>query len=164
VRNIVVVWLLTGFWHGADWNFLAWGGYFAAWLLLEKFGLERLLSKLPKFVSHIYLLLVVMVGWVLFDGVSFTASGKMLGAMFGADLLGGGAVYNSEALYYLKSYALLLMVGVIGATPLPKMLYRKVQGRGWVKVCEAVLVGVGLVVVSAFLVDGSFNPFIYFRF
>lgn len=163
VFNILAVWLLTGFWHGAGWTFIAWGLYFAVWLLAEKFFLAKWLDKLPRFVSHIYTAIVLAFGWVLFDAASIGSAVATVGQMFGS----GVGFANTETLYYLRSYAVPLILGIIGCTPLPKYLVRKLSGgkaAGVMTVVEPVVICALLAVVTAYLVDGSFNPFIYFRF
>ncbi|MDR0571184.1 MAG: MBOAT family protein [Clostridiales Family XIII bacterium] len=163
--NISVVWLLTGFWHGAGWNFICWGLYFAALLLVEKFWLGGLLARAPGIIAHAYLLLLVAVGWVIFDAAALEPALGVIGRMFG---LGASGLAGAESLYYLRSYMTPLAVGVLGATPLPKALAARAaacrQGKGALAVLEPAAVLVMLVCVTAFLADGSFNPFIYFRF
>lgn len=159
VMNILVVWALTGFWHGADWNFFLWGLYYGLLLLLEKWLLPKL--RLPGAVRRILTLLLVTLGFVLFDSSELSAAAGVLRALFG---LAGGT--SAAALYYLRSYGPLLAVGILGATPLPARLAEKLRlaaPRLFVGLTAAVLAGL-LAAVTAYLVDGSFNPFIYFRF
>ena len=162
VCNIFVVWMLTGLWHGAAWNFVLWGLLFAVLLLLEK-CVPRL-KNLPGVLAHGYVILVVMLSFVLFNGESLgQVSSDFLG------LLGIGVPgVTEEALYYLRSYGGLFLLGLIGATPLMRDLWRKLEARpGWGKatlVLEPVLLGLLLLLCTAYLVDGSFNPFLYFRF
>ncbi|MBR7166069.1 MAG: MBOAT family protein [Clostridia bacterium] len=156
--NIFVVWLLTGFWHGADWNFILWGLYFAVLLVIEKcFFLEKL--KKSTVISRIYVLFLVVISFVIFNATSMGQVLSDLGGMFGA---GGIPLVSAEALYYLKSYALIFVIAVIGATPLPKRLAEK--GSRVLSYVELPFLGILLVVCTAYLVDGSFNPFLYFRF
>ncbi|MDR1737130.1 MAG: MBOAT family protein [Oscillospiraceae bacterium] len=163
IFNIFVVWALTGFWHGADWNFIIWGVFFGVMLTVEKFFLIKALGKAPRALRHIYVILIVFISWSFFDatggaGTIATALGRMFGV--GADALAG-----REALYYLKSYALPLAVGIIGVTPLPKKLAEKVLTRKTLgSVLEPLAVAALLVTATAAMIDGSFNPFIYFRF
>ena len=162
VINILIVWMLTGFWHGADWNFILWGGYFGIVLLIEKFFLGRILEKAPKAVRHIYVMLIVFVSWSFFDAVGFDAAFIVIGRMFGA---GADVFAGREALYYLRSYAVPIVIGVIGVTPLVKIISEKVRATKFpITVVEPVLLAVILIVATASMVDGSFNPFIYFRF
>ena len=158
LRNILIVWALTGFWHGAAWNFILWGLLFAALLLMEKY------VKLPKAVSHIYLILVVMFSFVLFGGANLRQVGSDYAAMLG---LGGLPAVTTESLYYLRSFAVPLLVALIGSTPLPKLLAAKLESRLPAALWTVLRVGfltALLVICTAYLTDGSFNPFLYFRF
>jgi len=161
VANILVVWMLTGFWHGADWNFILWGGYFGFVLLVEKFFLGKLLEKAPGALRHVYVMLIVFISWAFFDAASFGEAFGVIGRMFGA-----GAVFaSSEALYYLRSYAVPILVGIVGATPLLKGVGGKISARKHpATILEPLFLAVVLVAATANMVDGSFNPFIYFRF
>ncbi|MDR0819807.1 MAG: MBOAT family protein [Oscillospiraceae bacterium] len=167
IFNILVVWTLTGFWHGADWNFMAWGLYFGIILLIEKFLTGKLLEKLPKALSHVYVMLIVCVSWAFFDSPSFSAAGAALSRMFG---FGAESLAGTESLYYLRSYLVPLIIGAIGCTPLPKRIAEKLLasetrlGKAASTALEPLTIAVLLIVITAFLVDGSFNPFIYFRF
>jgi alginate O-acetyltransferase complex protein AlgI len=158
----MVVWMLTGFWHGADWNFILWGGYFGVVLLIEKFFIGKALEKLPKALRHIYVMLIVFISWAFFDAVGgFGVAFNTIGRMFGA----GGLLASTEAMYYLRSYALPIIIAVIGVTPLCKRLAERVDVRKkLVMVLEPVILFLILAASTAAMVDGSFNPFIYFRF
>ncbi|MCL2662935.1 MAG: MBOAT family protein [Oscillospiraceae bacterium] len=162
VFNIMIVWMLTGFWHGADWNFILWGGYFGVVLLIEKFFIGKALEKIPKVLRHIYVMLIVFISWAFFDAVGgFSVAFNTIGRMFGA----GGLLASTEALYYLRSYALPIIIAVIGVTPLCKRLAEKVDTKKkLVMVLEPVILFLILAASTAAMVDGSFNPFIYFRF
>jgi alginate O-acetyltransferase complex protein AlgI len=165
VFNILVVWFLTGFWHGAGWNFIVWGLYFAALLLLEKFFLGKVLERLPRFLPHCYLALCVLVGWIFFDAHTLGDAVTRLGLMFGA---GAKSLYGADSIYYLRSYLVPLVIAAVGCTPLPKRLLARVTARRAgvraLTVLEPLTVAALLFAVTAYLVDGSFNPFIYFRF
>ena len=162
LRNIAIVWLLTGFWHGASWNYVLWGVYFGLLLILEKFFLMDKLKKIPAFIGHIYALLCVAVGWVLFACEDI---GK--GWAFFKVLLGGATFCNSATLYQLLSYLPLLLLCAVAATPLGTKLYHKWNGK-----CSTGLMATadvtGIVAVAglsvAYLISGSYNPFLYFRF
>lgn len=159
VMNILTVWMLTGLWHGAAWNFVLWGLLFAAALLMEKCvpGLQ----KLPGFIRHGYVLLIVCLSFVLFNAESLKQAGSDLAGMFG---FGGVPLISTEALYYLRSYARLFILGLVGATPLVRDTANRISGTKVGAVLEiAVMMGL-LIVCSAYLVDGSFSPFLYFRF
>jgi alginate O-acetyltransferase complex protein AlgI len=163
VFNILAVWFLTGFWHGAGWPFIIWGVYFAALLLIEKFALGRVLEKLPAFVSHIYLALFVLIGWVIFDAHELPVAFERIGMMFGAGVDGGA---GGASLYYLRSYAVPLILAAIGSTRLPVLAVTALEKKAprLMTALEPVCVGALLILITAYLVDGSFNPFIYFRF
>ena len=161
--NILVVWVLTGLWHGADWNFVLWGLFFAVFLIMEKGFLLKPLQKLPV-LSHLYTLLLVAVSFVIFDSAGLSEAAAHLGRMFGA---GGVPLATGAALYYLGSYAVTFIIAIIGATPFPTRMTKQLSegkgGRALSILAPAALVLV-LAVVTAYLVDGSFNPFLYFRF
>ena len=155
--NILIVWMLTGLWHGAAWNFVIWGLYFALFLILEKTVLLKYLERV-KWIGHIYVLLVVLVSFVIFDASSMGDAVLSIVGMFGT---GSIPLVSAEALYYLRSYLVLFLMAAVGATPLPKKILKKMS---FVKYMEPlVLIGL-LILVTAYLVDGSFNPFLYFRF
>lgn len=164
LRNILVVWMLTGFWHGAAWNFIIWGLYFAVFLIAEKFFLGKYLKK-SKILSHAYVLMTVMISFVIFGADSMGNAGKCISGMFG---LRGLPFITDEHTYYLRSFALILIIAVIGATQLPKLLTEKARkakaGAAVMDVSEIVFVAVIILAATAYLVDGSFNPFMYFRF
>ncbi len=163
VFNTLVVWMLTGLWHGAAWNFVLWGLLFAVFLMVEKF--VPAIQKLPVILRRIYVLLVVCIGFVLFNATSLQQAGTDLISMFG---FGNLPLMNTETLYYLRSYGVLLILGVIGATPLVANCAKRLQahpvGGKIAAALEPVVLLLMLVVCTAYLVDGSFNPFLYFRF
>ena len=164
LRNILVVWLLTGFWHGAAWNFIVWGLMFAALLMVEKLFLHKYLEK-TKVLRHVYVLFFVIVSFVIFNAADMKQAFSDLGAMFG---VGGLPLWSAEWSYYLRSYAVILVLAVVGATPLPQKLLAAVRrsrtGELVLRIAEPVVLAVLLLVMTAYLVDGSFNPFLYFRF
>lgn len=162
LRNILLVWLLTGFWHGAAWNFLCWGLYFAALLILEKLVLLRFLEK-HRIFGHVYLLLAVVFGFVLFDAATLSGAWDCIRGMLG---LGGLPIASAEGVYLLKSNALLLILAALGATPLPKRIAKVLEARcpkAAALLHPAALCAL-LLICTAYLVDGSYNPFLYFRF
>lgn len=163
--NILIVWTLTGLWHGANWTFAAWGMYFALLLTLEKLFLLRVLERLPRAVGRIYTLLAVLLSFVLFQSERFSAALALLSEMFGA---AGTALQSPAAVYALRSYGLLLLMGCIGATPLPKKLAARLGARRWgagaLRVLTPAVLLLLLLLCTAYLADGSFNPFLYFRF
>lgn len=159
-RNIFVVWFLTGFWHGAAWNFIIWGLYFALFLLAEKLFLSKLLEK-TKVLKHIYVLFFVMISFIIFNAVDMREAFSYIGGLFGA---GTSGIISASTIYYLKSYAFILVLGFIGATPLPKKIYYKFKDSKAVYILQPIVITAVLVMITAYLVDGSFNPFLYFRF
>ena len=162
--NILVVWMLTGLWHGAAWNFVLWGVFYALLLTAEKLGLKKVLDAHGA-LGHVYVLLAVLLGFVLFNADSLGQAGQDIVGMFAFGKL---PLFSAEAVYYLRSYGVVLLLAVIGATSLPKRAIAALSGnrvlsRGW-NVLEPLLLTGLLLVVTAYLVDGSFNPFLYFRF
>ncbi len=162
--NLMIVWFLTGFWHGAEWNFIVWGLFFGVLLIVEKLALTSLLERIG-ILRHIYVLLAVVLSFVLFDAASISEAFVYIGSMFGA---GGLPAVSAEALYYLRSYSVLLAAGAIGATPLVsrgiKRLREQAVFAGVLNVLEPVALVLLMVVITGYIVDGSFNPFLYFRF
>lgn len=162
--NIFVVWFATGIWHGAAWNFVLWGLIYAVLLVNEKLWLLKPLKN-SRILNHVYTMFFVVIGFVLFDAESVGAAFSALGAMFG---FGGLPTVSPEAVYTLKSYAVVLIVAVIGATPLMKKLFERIgkskAGSAVLTVAEPLGIVLLLTVCTAYLVDGSFNPFLYFRF
>ena len=155
--NLLIVWMLTGLWHGAAWNFVIWGLYFAVLLVIEKKFLLRYLDK-AKLINHIYVILSIMISFVIFDATSTDQAFGYICEMFGS---GAAPAISAEAVYYLKSYAVVLLIAIIGATPFPKKIASKIKIAPYF---EPVVLLVLLVVITAYLIDGSFNPFLYFRF
>ncbi len=165
IFNIFVVWFCTGFWHGADWTFILWGLYFAVFLILEKFILNKVLKKLPSFITHIYVCLAIVLSFVLFSADGILGAISDFKYIFGA---GGIPFFTSETGYYLLSYSIILILAVIGSTPLVKafVLYLKKKPalNKIINISEPIVVILLLSVITAYLVDGSFSPFLYFRF
>nr|WP_325304594.1 MBOAT family O-acyltransferase [uncultured Oscillibacter sp.] len=158
LRNLLIVWFCTGFWHGASWNFVLWGLYFGLWLILERFVFRDLLARTPVLVKRFYTLLVVFVGWGIFAMEDLGVCGRYLAVCFG-----GGPLWSAPDEYRLRSWALILLLLALGSTTLAADLWKKIPERGR-KVLAPVLMALGLVVSTAYLVDGSYNPFLYFRF
>ena len=161
VFNVLVVWALTGLWHGAAWNFVLWGLLFAVLLTAEKFLLKTWMDKLPGWLVRLPILAVLAVSFVLFNAGSLAQAVADVGGMFG---LGDLPLTSADSLYYLRSYGLLLAVAMVGATPLVKKLALQVEKSPFAAFAELVLLCALLLSVTAFLVGGSFNPFLYFRF
>lgn len=162
--NILVVWMLTGFWHGAAWNFVIWGLYFAGLLILEKIWLLKSLEGKPV-VGHFYVTAAVMVSFVIFDASDLQQAFSYLKAMFGGS---GYPLLSSEFLYYFRSYFVVFVIALFGATPLPAKLRSRIRqtaaGEHVLTIAEPLALIALLLICTAFLVDGSYNPFLYFRF
>lgn len=161
--NIFIVWFLTGLWHGTTINFTLWGLYFCFFLIMEKTWLLKFLDKIPRVFSHIYALVVVYFGWLLFAWEDIHGHRVYMKAMLG---MAGAGVVNKESLYLLVSNALLMVIMAIGCTSLPKYLAKKVTKKDGIgaSLCMSVYVAVILLLSIAYLVNGTYNPFLYFRF
>ena len=158
--NLLIVWAATGIWHGASWNFLLWGLYFAALLIVEKFFLLRYLKRLPAVLQHLYALFFVLVSWAIFAVEDFSHMGAYLGAMFG---MAQGGLADAAFGYYLRSYGLTLLAGCAASLPLGAGLWRRLREQPRL-VLLPILVLAGLLFSTAYLVDATYNPFLYFRF
>ena len=159
VLNILIVWSLTGLWHGAAWNFVLWGLLYAVFLLAEK--MLPFPEKFPTLIRRCYVMLIVIIGFVLFNAVDLGQAVSDLKGMFG---FGGVPFISSDTLYYLRGNGVLFAAALVGATPLIKRLAQKVEGKTVALVLEPVVLIALLLLCTAYLVDGSFNPFLYFRF
>ena len=161
ICNLLIVWALTGFWHGASWNFVFWGLYFGVILVLEKFVYGKLLNKLPSFVRQAYTFVLVVFGWVLFEMDTLGDAGRYLKAMFG-----GAGFADSRTIYLLSSYFLLFLICIFASGSWGKKIYNRFANR-WPKGTQVILpvsVVLLMVVCTAYLVDATYNPFLYFRF
>ena len=161
IRNILIVWFLTGIWHGASWNFVLWGLYFGVILILEKLFLLKLLEKLPKIIRHLYFIVLILVGWVIFAFEDLKQVGKFIKSMFTTS-----NIINSETLYYLQNYGLILLIAAICSVPVWKKLKEKLDKKD--STIIEIITNLGYVAIlilsTASLVTNSFNPFLYFRF
>ena len=164
IRNILIVWSLTGLWHGASWNFIVWGLYFGILLILEKFILKKYFSNVPKFIKGIYTLFLVVISFVIFQGDNLSNDFNIIKGLFG---LNGELFINNVTLYYLKGYVLFIVLGVIGATNYVKNLVIKIsngKGKKIINILEPIYLLILLIIVTMYLIDSSYNPFLYFRF
>ena len=164
IRNILIVWSLTGLWHGASWNFIVWGLYFGILLILEKFILKKYFSDVPKFIKGIYTLFLVMISFVIFQGDNLSSAFNIIKGLFG---LNGELFINNVTLYYLRGYVLFIVLGVIGATNYVKNLVIKIsngKGKKIINILEPIYLLILLIIVTMYLIDSSYNPFLYFRF
>lgn len=165
IRNIAVVWLLTGIWHGASWNFVMWGVYFGVLLVFEKFVLLKYLKKSPAIIAHIYTIFFVWIGWVLFAFDDLAKGTSYLKTMF---FINGNAFVSTETIYMLLNYAVLFVILILASTDYPKRiavrLTRKREESTIVSISKMLFVVVIFLLGVAYLVDASYNPFLYFRF
>ncbi len=162
-RNLVVVWFLTGLWHGANWNFILWGMYFGAFIILEKMFLGNVMENCSKVLCHFYTMLVVIIGWVFFECDSFGQTAGFLKTMFG---LNGAKLFNPQGIYYLYTNAVLFVLAVLFSTPLPHNVIKKVREKRQLAFCTIMpLIYLFIMFLSvAYMVNESYNPFLYFRF
>lgn len=163
LRNLLIVWALTGFWHGASWNFILWGLYFAIILIIEKYVLSSYLVRLPKVIAHIYTMLLVMISWVIFYFEDLGKGANYIRSMFG---LGNIPLWNKDGIYYLLNYGIIFLIAAYCSTPQAKKwvsYHREVASfrESIFKSCFYIVV---FIMCIAYLVDSSYNPFLYFRF
>lgn len=163
LRNLVVVWALTGFWHGASWNFILWGLYFALFLILEKYFLGNIIKKTPKFFQHSYTMFLVIISWVIFYFENLHEAMDYLKGMFG---LTGLPLYNDNGLYYLMSYGVIFIIAAYLSTPhMNKLInYTEKTKKLWLMGTTACIYIFLFVACIAYLVNSTYNPFLYFRF
>lgn len=161
--NIFIVWLLTGFWHGANWNFLIWGVYYAIILIIEKAFLLKWLNRAPRWLTSLYVMFFVIISWVIFACVDLNHGTAYFGNMFGA---GNGALINDFTLYQLSGWWPMLIIGIIACTPLAANIWNKIKAKNErvIGVLKPVFVALGLIACTAYIVSATYNPFLYFRF
>lgn len=160
VFNTMVVWMLTGLWHGASWNFVLWGVYFGVLLIIEKFLLRKILDRLPAVFRHIYALFFIIMGWVIFDFTDMAEMGGFIVRLF----TGTYGIVSGDALSLVLSYIPLIIIGIGACLPVWKKLYFRTQDKKWSIALQCVSVVAVLVLATASLVSSSYNPFLYFRF
>ena len=161
IRNILIVWLLTGLWHGAAWNFILWGLYFGILLIIEKNFLGKYLEKLPKIISRTYVILIVMISFIIFSGNTISEIKQNIGGLIGITCTN---LISTESKYYLKSYAIVLIISVIASTPIFKKAFENQNIKKYVNILEPIYLILIFIISTSYIVDGSFNPFLYFRF
>lgn len=165
IRNILIVWLLTGIWHGANWTFLIWGLLFGIILIIEKIFLNKFMEKLPSFIRRIYVLFIVMILFIIFNSNNMSEALINVKGLFG---MNGEVFINDYTLHYLKSYLPILIIALFGATPFIKTLIDKFRKNKYlnniINILEPILIVMILFVVTSYLIDNSYNPFLYFRF
>ena len=157
--NLLVVWLLTGFWHGAAWNFVIWGGYYFVLLMIEKLGFEKVLKKLPGFISRIYTLFFINLGWVIFANDEFKVLKERMAKLF----LGKGLSFAGNTTgFYIGEFFIFLIVAAVLSTDLIKKI--KIKNENLKTALYVILILAVMTLSTAFLAQGAYNPFIYFRF
>lgn len=165
VRNIFIVWALTGIWHGANWTFVIWGLMYGIMLIIEKLLLTKHLEKMPLILQRIYVLFTVMISFIIFNANSIGEAWNNIIGLFGAN---GESLINASTVYYLKSYLVVLVIAIIGSTPLLKNIIEKLKTKTnankIINLLEPIAMASILTIVTAYLVDNSYNPFLYFRF
>ena len=165
VRNILIVWFLTGIWHGAAYNFILWGLFIGVFLVIEKLWLSKYISKLPKFLRNIYVLFIIMISFIMFNAGSINEAFFNIKGLFG---LNKEVFINNYTIYYLKSYLIVLIIAIFGATPLLKNIVEKLRKNktinNLINILEPIFLIILLLLVTAYLIDSSYNPFLYFRF
>ncbi|MDY4236883.1 MAG: MBOAT family O-acyltransferase [Bacilli bacterium] len=165
VRNILIVWFLTGIWHGAAYNFILWGLFIGVFLVIEKLWLSKYISKLPKVLRNIYVLFIIMISFIMFNAGSINEAFFNIKGLFG---LNKEVFINNYTIYYLKSYLIVLIIAIFGATPLFKNIIEKLKKSKClnkiINVLEPIFLIILLLLVTAYLIDSSYNPFLYFRF
>lgn len=165
VRNIFIVWALTGIWHGAAYNFILWGLFIGLLLVIEKLWLGKYISKLPKFLRSVYVLFFIMISFIIFNAESLNDAIYNIKGLFGFNK---EVFINNYTIYYLKSYLIVLIISIIGSTPLFKNIVEKLRKNktinNLINVLEPIFLIILLLLVTAYLIDSSYNPFLYFRF
>ena len=161
IRNILIVWFLTGAWHGASWNFILWGLYFGVILILEKLFILKVLEKTGKIFSHIYAIILILIGWVIFAFEDLSKIGTYFNAMFNINNFA-----NNETLYYVRNYGLITIIGILCSTLIIKNFIEKLNksDKKRYKILETIFYMTIFILCTANLVSDSFNPFLYFRF
>lgn len=165
IRNILVVWMLTGLWHGASWNFIIWGIYFGVILIIEKYYLNKVLEKLPRVIRNIYAMFIVMISFIIFSSDDISSALVAIKGLFSFSSL---KFSNDFIIYYIRSYGVILIGGLVLCTPLIKNVINKLRENKIlnyiINIFEVIILVLVLVVITSMLIDSSYNPFLYFRF
>lgn len=165
IRNILVVWMLTGLWHGASWNFIIWGIYFGVILIIEKYCLNKVLEKLPRVIRNIYTMFIVMISFIIFSSDDISSALVVIKGLFSFSSL---KFSNDFIIYYIRSYGVILIGGLVLCTPLIKNVINKLRENKIlnyiINIFEVIILVLILVVITSMLIDSSYNPFLYFRF
>ena len=155
IINILIVWILTGIWHGASWNFVLWGLYFGVILIIEKYVIKNILEKTPKVLKHLYALILIIIGWVIFAANDLSGIATYLQKMFI-----NGKILDNEFIFYLKNYFWFILFGILLSTP----ILSKIKMNKVLEVITVIVYIVLFLLTIALLVSDSYNPFLYFRF
>ena len=165
IRNILVVWMLTGLWHGASWNFIIWGMYFGVILIIEKYFLNKILEKLPRVIRNIYAMFIVMISFIIFSSDDMSSALTVIKGLFSFSSL---KFSNDFIIYYIRSYGVILIGGLVLCTPLIKNVINKLRENKIlnyiINIFEVIILVLVLVIITSMLIDSSYNPFLYFRF
>lgn len=165
IRNILVVWMLTGFWHGASWNFIIWGIYFGVILIIEKYFLNKILEKLPRVIRNIYTMFIVMISFIIFSSDDMSSALTVIKGLFSFSSL---KFSNDFIIYYIRSYGVILIGGLVLCTPLIKNAINKLRENKIlnyiINIFEVIVLVLIFVIITSMLIDSSYNPFLYFRF
>lgn len=165
IKNILIVWVLTGIWHGAGWNFIIWGIYFGIILIFEKLFLLRILEKIPVIFRRIYTLIIVLIGFVIFNSNNTNEIINILNYMF---IPLNKNIVNDYTMYYLKSNLILIAISIFASTPILKNIILKLKEKNkyekTINILEIIILPILLIICTSYLIDNSFNPFLYFRF
>lgn len=165
IRNILVVWMLTGLWHGASWNFIIWGIYFGVILIIEKYYLNKVLEKLPRVIRNIYAMFIVMISFIIFSSDDMSSALTAIKGLFSFSSL---KFSNDFIIYYIRSYGVILIGGLVLCTPLIKNVINKLRENKIlnyiINIFEVIVLVLVLVIITSMLIDSSYNPFLYFRF
>lgn len=161
-RNLAIVWIITGIWHGASWNFILWGVYFGIFIILERAFLQKVLNKLPSILQHIYLMIIVIFGWVLFSQSDISSTVEYIKVMLG---IGKYSIFNEYTMFYIRQYWIVMLVAIIVSMPiLTKIKDLNIKIRKYIALAKPILVIISFALVTIYLVNSTFNPFIYFNF
>lgn len=163
IRNILIVWILTGFWHGASWNYLLWGLYFGIILLLEKFILKNFLEKLPNTLKHIYSIILILIGWLIFAFEDINILQSFTSKLIGINT----PLINNDAIFFIKNYLIIFIIAIIFSTPISKLIKEKIEkskNKGIYYTLMFISYLLLFIITISFLVSDTYNPFLYFRF
>jgi len=162
IRNLLIVWFLTGLWHGASWNFILWGLYFGVLILIERLGFGKILAKLPSAISRLYTFIIVVIGWVFFDINGLKPAFSYLKAMFGAN----GFEIDNTAKYLFQTNIVIFLICILASTEIVKKMYEKLSSlkKNALQYVMPIIQFATMIICTAYLVDATYNPFLYFRF